>query len=379
VSTDAHIGVVRDLMAQFAHRTRMDGDVAHSQRYLWTDAFAVGNYLGLYRAGERVALDSAKRLVAHVHRTLGRHRRDDPRTGWISGLAENEGSAHPTRGGLRIGKRLPERGPEASFDEQLEWERDGQYFHYLTKWMHALAGVAHVADEGVCLRQAIELARAAHAGFTYTPRAGSGPRMVWKMSIDLTRPLVPSMGQHDPLDGLLTFHELRRGALRFGWSAEAESLEGPIHDMRTMCAGMGWATADALGIGGLLCDVYRLVQLSAEDDSVDGGLLRCLLHDCTVGLSAFARTGRLHAAAAERLAFRELGLAIGLRATARLVERGVSGRDLDALRRFVPLADDVEQFWLDSGHRATEAWRAHRDINEVMLATSLMPDGFLDL
>jgi len=34
----------------------------------------------------------------------------------------------PTRGGLRIGKDLPERGPRAPFDERLEWDRDGQYF-----------------------------------------------------------------------------------------------------------------------------------------------------------------------------------------------------------------------------------------------------------
>jgi hypothetical protein len=43
------------------------------------------------------------------------------------------GAAHPTRGGLRIGKKLPERRPGEAFQERLEWERDGQYFHYLTK------------------------------------------------------------------------------------------------------------------------------------------------------------------------------------------------------------------------------------------------------
>jgi hypothetical protein len=80
----------------------------------------------------------ALRLVDQVHHVLGRHRPEDPRTGWISGLPEAEGEAHPTRGGLRIGKPLPERSAEGPFDERLEWDRDGQYFHYLTKWMHAL-------------------------------------------------------------------------------------------------------------------------------------------------------------------------------------------------------------------------------------------------
>jgi hypothetical protein len=58
------------------------------------------------------------------------------------GLSEEEGHAHPTRGGLRIGKPLAERSPDEPIDERREWDRNGQYFHYLTKWMHALDQVA---------------------------------------------------------------------------------------------------------------------------------------------------------------------------------------------------------------------------------------------
>lgn len=36
--------------------------------------------------------------------------------------------------------------------------------------------------------------------------------MYWKMSIDLSSPLVPSMGQHDPLDGLITYLQLQATA-----------------------------------------------------------------------------------------------------------------------------------------------------------------------
>lgn len=103
-------------MASFAERDR---------RYLWTDAFAVCNFLGLGQT------EQALTLIDRVHHMLGRHRSDDTRRGWISGLPDAEGEAHPTIGGLRIGKPLPE-------DADDEWERDGQYFHYLTKWMHAL-------------------------------------------------------------------------------------------------------------------------------------------------------------------------------------------------------------------------------------------------
>ena len=40
---------------------------------------------------------------------------------------------------LLAGTRLTVRG--APVDERLEWDRDGQYFHYLTKWMHTRQSV----------------------------------------------------------------------------------------------------------------------------------------------------------------------------------------------------------------------------------------------
>jgi hypothetical protein len=90
-------------------------------------------------------------------------------------------------------------------------------------------------------------------------------------------------------------------------------------------------------------------------------------------------------AATYRLAFRELGLAIGLHAVAALrslvTESGARleslGTSLQALMPHVPLADTIESFWLAPSNQATESWTAHRDINAVMLATSLVPDGYL--
>src|SRR5205085_324798 len=151
------------LMAGFAARTGLD-PAGPSRRYLWTDAFAVCNYLGLHReSGERRHLELALRLVDAVHHTLGRHRADDPRRGWISGLDEATGERHPTRGGLRIGKELPERPADESYDPRREWDRDGQYFHYLTRWMHALHCVAVETGDLTCERWARELAVSAHA------------------------------------------------------------------------------------------------------------------------------------------------------------------------------------------------------------------------
>src|SRR5688572_18643252 len=135
-------------MSAFAERTGIDS-AAPQRRYLWTDAFALCNYLALFRHTHAAEWhDVARALIDRVHFVLGRHRPDDERTGWISGLSEAEGEQHPTAGGLRIGKALPERRRTERFDERLEWERDGQYYHYLMRWTHALeAAASELRDE----------------------------------------------------------------------------------------------------------------------------------------------------------------------------------------------------------------------------------------
>lgn len=167
------------LTTAFAERTGLTVG-RPAKRYLWTDAFAVCNFLGLARATgtERYRAD-ALRLVDQVHHILGEHRDDDPSSGWISGLSNCEGEAHPTRGGLRIGKELPERAPNAPFDERLEWDRDGQYFHYLTKWMHALDQATRSTGQAQYSHWGRELAISAYSSFTYLPAAGSTRRMHW--------------------------------------------------------------------------------------------------------------------------------------------------------------------------------------------------------
>jgi hypothetical protein len=52
---------------------------------------------------------------------------------------------------------------------------------------------------------------------------------------------------------------------------------------------------------------------------------------------------------------------------------------IKALRRFARLGEAIEKFWLDPQNRTAESWTGHQDINSVMLATSLAPDGFLKL
>src|SRR4051812_23824236 len=109
---DDAIELCSSLMSTYADRTGLSAS-RPSTRYLWTDAFAVCNFLGLARLTGRARYSElALELVSQVHHVLGRHHSDDSRTGWISGLGAREGELQPTRGGLRIGKKLPERASD---------------------------------------------------------------------------------------------------------------------------------------------------------------------------------------------------------------------------------------------------------------------------
>jgi hypothetical protein len=368
-------------MEEFADATGISGKTT-PRRYLWTDAFAVCNFLGLYRqTGADRYLRLARELVDQVHHVLGRHRDDDPRRGWISGLSEEDGEQHPTRGGLRIGKTLNERGANQPLDSQLEWEQDGQYFHYLTKWMHALYRMGQETRESRYHGWAVELAVTAHDAFTYEVSPGCPKRMAWKMSIDLSRPLVSSMGQHDPLDGLITCLELQT-AEEFK-PEEGADLTAAIADMTEMSAQAHWATDEALGIGGLLDDATRLAQLIFERGAGGHELLHQLLVEAKFSLQGFVCSTLLRRSAEHRLAFRELGLSIGLHGVQWIRCVVVQDRELasasDSLLPYQPLARQIQTFWSDPMARLSRTWTEHRDINAVMLATSLAPEGYLQL
>jgi hypothetical protein len=374
-----------NLLSEFAQRTGVTG-ARPRRRYLWTDAFAVCTCLGLEHEPGFAA--RALQLVEQVHGVLGRHRGDDGRHGWISGLDEDEGARHPTAGGLRIGKPLPERRVDEAFDAAREWDRDGQYFHYLTRWVHALAAVAAHTGHVDAPRWARELAEAAVRRFLLASEGGP-PHLAWKMSIDLARPLVPSPGQHDALDGLVACLRLRAHAS----GEDAARIDALVSILAGLVAGHDLRTDDPLGLGGLLVDAWILRQLPEREhgDALAGRLLALAAE----GLERWVRQRPLAAPAHRRLAFRELGLAIGLHA-ARRIAGSLAGSSSSAgqvavagehamraaiarLQPLWPLAGEIEAFWSMPAHQSAETWTAHEDINAVMLAASLAPAGYLDL
>lgn len=382
------VEIVKEIMKDFASFTGLEPESPTPTRYLWTDAFAVCNYLELFKQTEdKKYLDLALRLVHQVHHVLGKHRDDDPRSGWISGLNEEEGEIHPTIGGLRIGKKLNERKPNEPMDQRLEWDQDGQYYHYLTKWMHALNRVGKVTQNPKYIKWAIELAQTAHYGFTYLPADRKRKIMYWKMSIDLSYPLVPSMGQHDPLDGFVTHNELQISSKEFN-KPNIPKLDKEILEMRDICRGMNWTTNDPLGIGGLLFDAGRIAQfiINAKIDYND--LLELILNSAIIGMNSFVKSNSLRVPPDYRLAFRELGLSIGIESVKRLqkwynnnensFKRNTSVPEIiSALMNYSSLGDAIENFWIQSQNRQFGSWAEHREINMIMLATSLAPNSFL--
>ena len=81
--------MVKGIMTEFSDSTGLSNIEKSPRRYLWRDAFSVCNFLELFqRTGNECWQKLALRLVDQVHHTLGRHREDDLRTGWISGRTD---------------------------------------------------------------------------------------------------------------------------------------------------------------------------------------------------------------------------------------------------------------------------------------------------
>ncbi|RZB37122.1 MAG: hypothetical protein SRB2_01626 [Desulfobacteraceae bacterium Eth-SRB2] len=129
---------------------------------------------------------------------------------------------------------------------------------------------------------AIELAKAAHAGFVHILNSGS-KGMYWKMSIDLSYPLVPSMGHHDPLDGFITYNQIQATAVEIS-DTSGPGLDSEIADIELLCKGRNWVTNDPLGLGGLLCNAYTILQLIVQDRFTGTGLLQDLLESSPASL-----------------------------------------------------------------------------------------------
>ncbi|KAI5307937.1 hypothetical protein KEM55_007000, partial [Ascosphaera atra] len=172
----------------------------HRGRYLWTDAFGVVNFLTLFKeTNDPRYVTLAIRLIETVHDILGRERDGSKRLG-------NATDEKPLRCGLRIGK-VDESGPDG----------DGQYLHYLTVWMFALNRTSVATGDSKWNSLAISMVKGVYKRFLNMRLASQGRvRTYWKMSTDLSKPLVTNMGMLDAFDMAACLVRLEACARRFG-------------------------------------------------------------------------------------------------------------------------------------------------------------------
>ncbi|EAS32857.3 uncharacterized protein CIMG_03881 [Coccidioides immitis RS] len=317
----------------------------HRGRYLWTDAFGVLNFLTLHKENQTYDeryLTFAKRLVYTVHDVLGRTRDGRAR---LPHATDKE----PLLGGLRIGKES-ETGPDG----------DGQYHHYLTLWMFALNRLSMATGDPSFNRQAVSLAKAIHPHF-FLDRTSARPRMVWKVAMDLSRPLVASEGNLDPIDGFVVFRILQSSAEKYG---DGKVLEEEIGDYERVMARKGshYVSSDALDLGMTLWTAHWLAI--KEDWAAD------LAKRCISQLRNLFNIDRyLETPVRFRLAFREFGTCLGIgcifdpdsKADGALELRSRSDEILSQWERYISSALTPEDL---------------KPITTVMYSTALIPGAF---
>ena len=174
---------------------------------------------------------------------------------------------------------------------------------------------------------------------------------------------------------------LRRRTEKETYRDLALRLVGQVHHI------LGRHRADdqrAGWISGLLFDAGRIVQSMDRSETDRADLLCSVLDAALAGLAAFARGGSLRYPVEYRLAFRELGLAIGLtgvtgriRDDPEIFGRGALERRAETLMGYAPLADAIVEFWADERNQEAGTWAGNPEINMVMLATALAPGEFL--
>lgn len=236
----------------------------NGRRYLWTDAYGVVLLASLHaELHDPGYLEQARALVAEVERVLGRPR------------------------GLRIGEAP---------------DRDGQYYHYLSMWMYALAVLGRYAPEYTA--HGIELARDVHEVFVVPARG-----VWWKMREDLSGPYpgVDAFGAIDAFGGYVSYRLL-----------DDEALAPQISDMRHLIelSFPNLRIGQDLGLGMMLW----MTHFFPNESWAIAQRSRCLemLERLWVDDSYFCRGPDLPGV---KFAFTNYGVSIGLQAVGAAPER----------------------------------------------------------
>ncbi|KAH7623742.1 hypothetical protein NADE_008560 [Nannochloris sp. 'desiccata'] len=366
----------------------------NKSRYLWTDAFGVVNFISLAElTGKPHYLDQADALIKNVHNILGRQRggsslgvgasSHQPR---LLGASDD----HPTKGGLRIGKVHPEEHPDG----------DGQYYHYITRWAFALNRMSLARNDAKYNNWAVELLKAVHPHFVYRTSGGGVPKMYWKISIDMKRPMVPSEGNLDPFDGLITVRLLQNTAAAFrgrknkeggvgGEGGRVEEKEDVLvkeeEDFLSMVEikYRRYHSSDPLDLGEALWLTHWALASdsspsksgvtmpsstgageAAQGEKVkEEAWARFIATQSIQSLDKLWRDGYFSEPAGYRLAFREFGTTLGVQVNPVAATTSTSQWKKERI-------DALHTFW------ASRVIERDMDITPVMMASSLVPGAW---
>ncbi|KAI1082643.1 hypothetical protein F5B20DRAFT_532073 [Whalleya microplaca] len=217
---------------------------------------------------------------------------------------------------------------------------------------------------------AVELAKAVHPRFM--TRCEGRESMVWKVSVDMRRVLVPSKGHLDDVDGFVVFRLLRETGRRFDGEMSAEGgkervdLSSEINDYRRVMAHTPKSlSGDPLDLGMSLWVAH--LDRSAEWSRALAAVGLRVARDRVVPASRAPLGSRDRYA---RLAFREFGACLGIKCYFGDGEGDEESRDL------LEGVDAILGVW---EHKLEEGYDVDlRPINLVMYAAALIPGAFRD-
>lgn len=224
---------------------------------------------------------------------------------------------------------------------------DGQYHHYLTIWMFALNRLSMASKDSKWNEYAVSLAKAIHPRF-FVGRDTERPRMVWKIAMDMSRPLVTSQGNLDPIDGYVIFRKLQAA------SGGKETLKEEIGDYQRVMERKGkhFVSSDTLDLGMSLWTSHWMDQ--REEWAAD------LAKRCVSQMRQLFENGYLEGNPRYRLAFREYGTAMGI---------GCAKPDDYLEKQRQKIVDIWEQYKSSTPGDL-------RPISEVMRAAAIVPGAF---
>lgn len=305
----------------------------YQRRYLWTDAFGVLAYTSIAEMYEskndkdksEMYRRARDKLIRTVHACLG-----VPRSNEKDDAMKIDTKLSPTGYvGLRIGKLHSRKVTDYGM------EYDGQYWHYIDKWLLALARSGHV-NEGILI------AKSCFPAFFDAESGG----IRWKLSIDSTAP--PSLRMAGPSDdtlvALIVFLILQANRLD---DDNAPSLNNEIQMLKNALKGYKpRVTDDPLGWG--LEAMYDQYLTGKPRTRALASIHESALHPSHLSLP-----------------FRLYGAIIG----ARVAGEAVAPKN--KVDELVTMSLRYQEKAMESGYEE------HSSINRVMLATCLLCPGVL--